>query len=67
MAKFAKLQISNASSQGWSAKEIATYGKPADLIVDTISAAGMGADQGEWESFHAAVGGTGARLLKEGV
>lgn len=67
MAKFAKLQQNNASPQGWSADEIAMYGKPADHIVDTINAAGMDADQAEWASFHAAVGSTGARLLKEGV
>lgn len=67
MAKFAKLQLTNASSQGWSTQVIETYGKPADFIVQTFNSAETETDQAEWASFQAAVGGTRARLLKESV
>lgn len=67
MTKFVKQQLSTTPPRAWSPKEIAMYGKTAELIVDTFNATGGNLDQDDWASFHAAVGSSHARYLKEGV
>lgn len=67
MATSANRKNRIVTSRGRRSKKLASFERNEAPIVTAVEFTTWEHDESEWASFHAAIGTTRARLLKEGV